>query len=747
MSFKFFRKHQKIMLWIIVIITIFTFSLFSVTSTLRACFKEREGPESFASFSSKDGSRVEITEKDFYMALDLVRRFMPYQAQDAQLDEMVYSHIIHRHEAMAAGIRVTDGEISNSLSQMGFAGSKEDYFTLLRRMGFTSATQFEEGLRELMVVEKYKRYLTLTDDLLTSEEIYEEFKLENEEFKLAYVAFPYEKYGQDLTQDSVDEEELTKWYEKLNDNSPEVRDHFSEAEKFEFDIAYLDLKEANYDDYADLVNEAGIDVSSDEVRGRYNLVKDDRFRIEPEEPEAPEEEAPAEEEPEEANPESEEAEPEAEEKPVEYVPEAEVKDELEKELKLAKLVEKASTEWVEYARTSDLIGKSAEDLAKEKAEKEAKEAEEKSEDEESDDDSDASEDENDEKVEEEEETPEEHYEALIAKYMLKTDRIEGPISLDDLENIKPYGTEVFKRMGRFLKENNARYIAPDSFNPDLAFFAKTTKFVDRRKKELDEILDDAKVQYIKNQRQEMSRDDAKGFMDQLKEKARELDEVKDTIAQWEADAKQKAADSVEKTDEMTEEELTRLRENAEKRELARLNPEIETLLKRHLHEFFEDSASQRELAIESIDYFRKSDVRKPEFYQLDPSPEKFIKSSRRIFDLDTNALTDPLNDPESESWYVAQVADRRFPPASGMTKDEFEGTKRSIEQQKMMEQRYPQLRQQRGGEEPENPFAIDKLVETYDLGFYQQAKPEEGAEGAEGGPEKGPEKGKEQPPE
>lgn len=729
MSFKFFRKHQKVMLWIIVVITVFTFSLFSVTSTMRACFEQET--LSFGVFTSKDGSEVEITERDYRGAVDMLRRFTGVQSRDGLRDEDVFVHIILRHEAEAAGIRVSDHEISESLKAMGLTGTKEDYFTVLKRMNFDSATRFEEGLRELMLVNKYRAFLTLTDDLITSEDIYESYKLDHEEFKVDFVSFPYADYGADLTVENISEDDLSAWYEGLRDSSKEVRDHFSEPEKYEFDVAYLDVEEANYDDYAGLIEEMEINVAPSEITRHYDMVKDARYVIETEE--EPGEEEPAElSEEEEAPAEGEEdSEPEEDEKPVEYVKETEVKDQLEKELKLAKLVEKCCMEWVDYARENNLIGKSAEELAKEKAEKAAEEAAKEAENE-----ADKTEDSEDDSTEsdeeaadqsEDEKTHDEVYAALIEKYRLKQDRIEGPVYIDDLGEASRFGTEMMKLRVRMLKENNARYIAPADDCPNLAFFVKVTELVDRRKKGLDEVLDSAKEQYIKKEQRELAERAARDFVNNLETKARELDEVKETIAQWEADAKEKADASVEVKEDTTEEEAARMREIAEKRELAMLQPEIATLLKRHLYKFFNEVATETELNIETLDYYSKSLMSDRTFYEQEDSPQKYVMGNRRIFDLDTNAVTDPLNDQRGESLYVVRVLDRRFPPASSMADEDFESAKRSMEQQRLMELRYPQMRQG-PPEEKEDPFAWEKMVKDYSLRFpMQQAAEAEAA--------------------
>ena len=58
MSFRFFRKYQKVMLWFVVVITIFTFSIFSITSTMRACFSRGTTSTGVGEFTLLDGKKV-----------------------------------------------------------------------------------------------------------------------------------------------------------------------------------------------------------------------------------------------------------------------------------------------------------------------------------------------------------------------------------------------------------------------------------------------------------------------------------------------------------------------------------------------------------------------------------------------------------------------------------------------------------------------------------------------------------------
>lgn len=499
MSFKFFRKHQKVMLWIVVVITIFTFSLFSVTSTLRTCFRQESQPKVLGEYTSPDGTKVEISVREYQHAADLLRRIKGRVVEDE-----IFSQIIMKNEADKAGIMISNAEL-NELVQ-SFFSSKDQYNNFIRQGQFESPKQFEESLREISQVERYKEFLKLPDELITSETLYENWKLENEEFKLDYVAFPFDEFGNDVTPETVSEEDLVAYYDGLAEASPDVKDYFSEAEKFEFDVAYLDLDKADYASFEDLLKE--VDVQEHELNRHYNSTKE-RFIIEKpaESDEASEGDAKEEATGDDAlEGEEKTAEEEAEEAQPEYKTLDEVKDQIQKEVKLAKLVEKACYEWTDYARQEKIIGKTKEEIAQEEAKKaeEEKAAKEKADAEKSGGESDASAEEtpseensNDtDAVAEKKMSHQEYYQSIVDKYKLLTDRIEGPVSLDDLDSLDKYGSEELKMRARYLKENNAVYLRPNEEKPTMAAFVKVTDYVKRRKKSLDEVRDIAVERYI-----------------------------------------------------------------------------------------------------------------------------------------------------------------------------------------------------------------------------------------------------------
>lgn len=735
MSFRFFRKHQKVMLWIIVVITVFTFSIFSVTSTMRACFRERT-EQIVGAFVSKTGDRVEITAKDFSYAQYVLNRMARTTEEGATRDE-VLTHLILKHEAEQAGIRVSPQELKDMIaflvefwkSRGWIIRTKQDYErAVMANRGFRNSMYFEEALQEMLMVDKFKEFYSMTNDLTLSEDLYEKFKLDNEEFKLDFTAFPSGAYADEVKKDEIDEEELKTYYEELPASSSEVIEHYSEPEQFAFDVVYLDLAETGLEEYQDLVGEE--ELQEMDLRRHYQMTLD-RFKIEEPEEETPEEDQ----DPNEAE-DQEEEEEEQKEEPPKYRDFEEVKDQLEKELKLAKLVEKAHSEWAKYAREKKIIGRSVDEKEEGEVREEPDEGAEKPEP--GEEDSKKGDEENAEDPgEEEEEDHEAYFDSLVEKYRLARETKETLISLDDLPDVERFGSERLKNNMRALKTNNVTYLAPNNDHPRLAFFVRVTDCVERRKKDLGEVRDLAVERFMEKKIDERTEQAARDFIAALKERAKTVEEVKGAIDSFKEEANKAVDEALKNREDLPEDakELEKLRAEEFDKVFKQYESDINSLAERHMYKFFAEEAASKDLEIKELDYFRKSVSRTPEFREREDSPEKFLMSNYRIFTLDTNSITEPLNDRNSKIWYVAFIKDRRFPEASAMTEEEYEeyrARERQMHQEllRMKMQNPAQAKMYEEfmlrGRKRKDPFAFETVVAQYQLEVVVEEEPGEG---------------------
>ena len=797
MSFKFFRKHEKLMLWIIVVITIFTFSIFSVTSTMRACFRPKDLP--LASFVSASGKKVEITEHLYRHAWLLLRKMAPLLGIKEVTEAEIYPHIILDYEAKEGGLKVTDGELKNFLSQFRFKSTVE-YDNLVRRLGYITRKKFEEDLREVLRVAKLKQIIRSGEDLIRIQDLYDQFKIDNEEFKLAYVAFPSKGFEKEITRDQVDEKALASWYDGLPAAAQEVKELFSEPEKFSFDVAYLDLEKTKYGDFEGLLGKEELkEIPEHEYQHRYDLTKE-RFAVKSEsgkekagdeaaegEAEAGGKEKPGEK--------KEDKEKEGKEKEEEvtyrnWKEDPEVKKTLEQEIRICRLLDRMSREWTAFARERKIIGEGAATGAAEKGEAEAgtndkvdegssgeaekgkaSEGAEKKEgasggggpclpgegeafvpQEGGGEDGKAASDrkpgneagaggetakgdegETKKGDEDTEKTSEAFFQELVEKYRLTRDRVEDPVPLPELETLPRYGSVTLKEGMMALKVNNSRYIPPCKEHPYLPLVVRVTRLVPRRKRALSEVHDLAMDKYLEKLRRDRAQKEAETFFNTMKEKARALPEVKKQIETWEADALQGAEKEIASKADITEQEAAAIRNRAKNG----LKGQIDDLLKRYLYLVFEEEAQARGLAVAQVDYFRKSEVMDPAFRAAEDTPEKFVKSSRVVLGLDTHGVSMPLYDAKTDAWYVVEVKDRRFPPPEAMTQADLKKYRMQAERMRMLRLRYPQYFK----EERPDPFTYERVVEKYKLRLFKKKKNAQAEGGGKTPPAAGAPKG------
>ena len=141
------------MLWVIVVITVCTFSIFSVTSTMQTCFRQEEQP--IAQFTSKYGDVVEVYERLYRYCSAQVRTMAMLTGASQINPQEIMTYLILLHESEKAGIRVADGEIREWLTMnFSFLKSEADYRQVISNIGFSSPKKFEESLREIIQVEK-----------------------------------------------------------------------------------------------------------------------------------------------------------------------------------------------------------------------------------------------------------------------------------------------------------------------------------------------------------------------------------------------------------------------------------------------------------------------------------------------------------------------------------------------------------------------------------------------------------------
>jgi|GEM_PF-2265068 len=751
MSFKFFRKHQKFMLWIVVVITIFAFSIFSITSTMQACFR-RGTADSAGEFTLLDGTHVVISQDRHSEAFHLLRKMM----RENFNGEQVIPHIVLYEEAVRSGISMSDSELGRTIK--GFFGDNltpQDYRQIVRRLDFSTPAQFEKAVREITIVQKLKNLYSLSDDCLLTEDIYEEFKSQNEQFKLAYVPFFAAEYAKDLDPAALTDEELEDHYKKLRVGL--ARDEYLIPEKFTLDFAYLDLRAIDYEAYAELIEDVEVNRDVD----RYYGDVCERFRIDPnsqsggteetpdegaagepagsgeveestpvEPPPAEDQEgsapapAPVPQEEEPAPAATSEDEPgdapaanvevvtepiqEPEPQPA-YRPVDEVRDVLEKELAVLELMNRAYRDWNSFVAENKLTapptpeptGESDEDQGKEEG-------------------SDAADGETGEQTTPD---PDVFFQELCAKYKLSFQRSDELVSWPSLESLELFGSEDLQTRTKRMRRNQAVLIMPRGDHPDVALIARVVAKDEAEKKDFELVKELVLEDVVQTKRMSMASEAAKAFKKSLEVRARELEEVKPEVDKKLAEAAENAAKQIEarqSEEGFTEEDAQSIRDQ----ETMKAETQITRLLQDHLYEVFDAACAAEGLPCEIIDYY-SINLRRDRESVLEGDNEvvEFIKSYPLVKSRTKDNVTFPIRDDVNEAFHVVRVLDRRDPPPESMTFEDLEAGRSGLRMQQIMA-RYQQSGAEAGGyEEPR--FTLQTINSLYQVKLYNREQEEQ----------------------
>jgi len=127
--------------------------------------------------------------------------------------QATWERLIIMHEIKRRGLRVTDKEVVQNITNMPFLQrngrfDKQAYELFLKYSLGVSGRQFEEALRQNLLV--YKLSAMVTKDVSVSDsDIREAYENESVQTALRYVAFPYDGYLDDVT---ITEEDISAFY-------------------------------------------------------------------------------------------------------------------------------------------------------------------------------------------------------------------------------------------------------------------------------------------------------------------------------------------------------------------------------------------------------------------------------------------------------------------------------------------------------------------------------------------------------
>ena len=229
----------------------------------------------------------EITRAEFMQAAEYYRRriqeqygenaeqFLKMISPEALALDRLTADLVLQHEAVQKGIVVSDKELGQAISKMGFffgpdgRFSRERYNKYLMATGQTAA-QFEEGQRDAMLGNNLQLLLT-TSAKVSDEELWQEFVQENDMVSVNFMRFRDDKLRDEL---NVTDEQANAYFDEHKDEFklPEKR----KAAYVMFPLAdYLEQAQVSDDEILNYYNENRdrLYKSDDEVKAAHILIK------------------------------------------------------------------------------------------------------------------------------------------------------------------------------------------------------------------------------------------------------------------------------------------------------------------------------------------------------------------------------------------------------------------------------------------------------------------------------------------
>jgi parvulin-like peptidyl-prolyl isomerase len=298
---RYFRRYEKWIFWGIVIVILPTFS---VSWVMMDVLSRRDRPSPGTLF----GKTVKADEFD--LARTRYLNFLRVRGQEQSYrEEMIWDHLAFLAKAEAAGIDVSDEELSEAVNQLyrqmeaqaravdrvrqeakpgdpdwKLQSQYQKYFReelplvefdhdryekMIRERGATSPGDFERTLREQLKIQKLMG-IVAESTKVAPEKLYEQYQEENHKRKARYVAFPAEKFA--ITDPAkVTDDELKAYYGRNEER-------FREPKKVA--VEYVAAPLAAFESQVAAPTEQ-------ELTARYEQVKEARYRLPDARPPAP----------------------------------------------------------------------------------------------------------------------------------------------------------------------------------------------------------------------------------------------------------------------------------------------------------------------------------------------------------------------------------------------------------------------------------------------------------------------------
>lgn len=208
---------SKKILWVVAIVVILSFGFFGTAYLVDNTNSPATAGKALGQNVSIEEFRHNLTQVTLQAKLRYGDNFSKIRNL-LNLEEEAWDRIILLKEARRQKITVADADVVRTVHDFGFfkkggAFSPEYYERIIRASFNCTPRQFEEGIRESLMLSKL--FDSITDEIaITDSEIFEEYKKKNEAVQVSYLLFSPQDYQENA---AFTAEEMTAYYQKHAD--------------------------------------------------------------------------------------------------------------------------------------------------------------------------------------------------------------------------------------------------------------------------------------------------------------------------------------------------------------------------------------------------------------------------------------------------------------------------------------------------------------------------------------------------
>lgn len=264
------------------LLAIMVLTTFTVSQEVVACFSgEASRASRFMTYTLPTGESRSLDGAEFQHAmqsLDRVYSVLQMRGRDIK-DEDAAQYIVLDDVARQAGVEVTDKELADFV--LARFGSAQTYNEIMRQYR-TSPRDFEESLRKVLRIERYKALVGAPLSLPDPASVEKLWKSAHQEHAFDYVEIETSSVAADATAQAPTGEALKSWFDGLSE--PERNKHRTQ-ETARAETAYVTLAAETKAEEL-LAKYPQPEITDDQARAyydgyRYARFRDPNFRMDP----------------------------------------------------------------------------------------------------------------------------------------------------------------------------------------------------------------------------------------------------------------------------------------------------------------------------------------------------------------------------------------------------------------------------------------------------------------------------------